>query len=190
MDVQLFQKAWSAVVLRKWLPARVNYFVDGFLLAVLFGFGAYVGHAFVSRDPPVKVLAYNILSFAPNPMRGEQFSYEVTFIRTKWCDTKVNRWFVDSKKRTVPQESVLFSMDTSGGLFHPQKTVTYVWLPITLMSGRTEWCFFAEWKCNWTQNDYFPPGPIIGDEKCLTFWVNNPGVPVEDASLDTPVQDQ
>lgn len=166
-------------MLRRWLPVKVNYFVDGMLL-IIFGLaGTFIGFAFVSRDPPVQVLEYRLQSLTPNPMKGETFDYEAVFIRNRWCETKVNRWFVDSNLRVVVVSPLPYSMRTDG-LFYPQSTINRIEVPTSLPSGPTEWCFRPEWKCNWTQSEYFPPGPIVGLQRCITFWVNNPSKPYEE----------
>lgn len=163
-------------MLRRLLPPRLNAFVDGILLTILLAFGTFVGYAFVSREPPVVVLGYRLASLTPNPLKKETFDYEAIFIRTRWCDTKVNRWFVDSAGRNVMISPIPYSMRTEG-LFYQEAVMNRIELPIMLPSGPTEWCFRPEWKCNWTQSERFPPGPIIGQQKCLTFWVNNPEIP-------------
>jgi hypothetical protein len=169
-------------MLRRWLPVRVNYFVDGVILVLLAGAGTFIGYAFSNREPPVTVLERRLLSLTPNPFLGETFDYETFFVRTKWCETKVNRWFVDSSGAVVSMAPLPYSMRTDG-LFYPQSSKTSVEIPLTLQSGPTEWCFRPEWKCNWTQSEVFPPwpGPILGPQECLTFWVNNPQLPYPEA---------
>lgn len=169
-------------MLRRWLPMKGNYFVDGMLLVIFAATGAFVGFAFVSREPPVQVLEYRLLSLTPNPLKGETFDYEAVFIRNRWCETKVNRWFVDSALSIVSIPALPYSMRTDG-LFYAQSAVNRIKineLAPMLPSGPTEWCFRPEWKCNWTQSEYFPPGPILGSQQCMTFWVNNPERPYEE----------
>lgn len=168
-------------MLRRWVTPKVNYFIDGVVLSIILAFGAFIGFAFVSRDRPVQVLKERqLLSLTPNPLRKETFDYATDFIRTKWCYTKVNRWFVNSNLQVVSVPPLPYSMRTDG-LFYPQSSVTKVEIPISLPSGPTEWCFRPEWKCNWTQSEYFPPGPILGPQECITFWVNNPRIPYSEA---------
>jgi hypothetical protein len=147
------------------------------MLVVFAGIGALIGYAFMDRDPPVQVLSERRLrSLTPNPLLNETLDYETDFIRTKWCQTKVNRWFINSEGKTVMVAPLPYSMRTDG-LFYPQTSVTKINIPVNLPSGPTLWCFRPEWKCNSTQNEIFWPGPIIGNEECITFWVNNPDIP-------------
>jgi hypothetical protein len=168
----------AALMFRKWLSPPANLFVDGVLLALFMAAGTFIGYAFVSREPPVQVLDRQLRSLTPNPQKGETFDYATNFVRIKWCETKVNRWFVDSGGNIVNRDPLPYSMRTDG-LFYPQSSVTKVEIPTTLPSGPTEWCFRPEWKCNWTQQEWMWPGPILGPQECITFWINNPELPYE-----------
>jgi hypothetical protein len=162
---------------RKWIPLRYNYVADVLILSLLAVSGTFIGYAFVSREVPVQVLRRDLNSLVVNPYDvNDTFDYTTYFIRKRWCETKVNRWFVDSSGRIHYVAPLPYSMRTDG-LFYPQESVTKVEVPITIQSGPTEWCFRPEWKCNWTQREWFPVGPILGQQECLTFWVDNPVLP-------------
>lgn len=164
---------------RRWLSPTKNAFADAIVLCFIGAVGTYIGYAFTSRDKPVEVIGRELLTLTPNPHLAETFDYATSFIRKEWCETKVNRWFVDSDGHNQPQPPIPYSMRTDG-LFYPQTNVTHVEIPGYLPSGPTQWCFRPEWKCNWTQNEILPPGPIIGPEECITFWVNNPSKPMHE----------
>ena len=159
---------------RRFVKPSVSYVIDGLVLGMALVAGAMVGYAMLSREPPVQVLGRSLLSLTPHPL--EDFSYTTSFIRTRWCETQVNRWWVDSTGAIVPEPTLPYSMRTDG-LFYQQEARTDARVPYGMPSGPTEWCFRPQWVCNATQQDWMWPGPIVGPQECMTLWVNNPDVP-------------
>lgn len=100
---------------------------------------------------------------------GGLFVYENHFTRFKYCDTRVDRWFIGSDKVVRPIEPLPSSMPTEG-LNQRQMSVAKIKVPLAMPPGLSKSCFQSHWSCTYFQELV----PIDGEPTCLDFTVTPP----------------
>lgn len=130
----------------------------------------------LDRAYPVEVhfRVIETISVAP----GEDFRYLNFFTRHKYCETRVDRWFVGADNVIRPIDPLPAAMPTEG-LNQRQMSQAKIKVPRDMPPGISKSCFRSEWRCNPVQQVW----PLHGPETCITFLVKPHVAPVSGAVL-------
>lgn len=101
---------------------------------------------------------------------GGLFIYENHFTRTRYCNTRVDRWFVGSDKVIRRIDPLPSAMPTEG-LNQRQVSEAKIQVPPQMPPGPSRSCFQSHWQCTPVQRLW----PINGDVTCFDFTVEPPG---------------
>lgn len=149
--------------------AKASRWARAFDVAVLLFAMVGMGQLFLWVDyrPPVKILRRDMQT--PIVEAGGEFRYTNYFVRSKFCETTVRRWFVgaDSVIRVI--DPLPSAMPTEG-LNLPQRSEARIMVPPDLPPGPTRSCFQSTWVCNPIHRIV----PIRGPETCFPFIVAEP----------------
>lgn len=133
----------------------------------------------IDRRVPVTVHQRIIETASIQP--GEEFTYENVFTRNKYCETRVDRWFVGSDDIRREIDPLPAAMPTEG-LNQRQRSTARIRVPRDMPPGASKSCFQSTWQCNPVQVLW----PLRGPETCIDFNVEMP--PLSIWFLELPVR--
>lgn len=122
------------------------------------------------RSVPVQVHFRVIQTISVPP--GGEFRYLNFFTRNRYCDTRVDRWFVGSDNVIRRIDPLPAAMPTEG-LNRRQESQAKIKVPRDMPPGISKSCFQSEWQCNPLQQLW----PLRGPETCLEFLVKQSSAP-------------
>ncbi|MGU3493375.1 hypothetical protein ACLBXM_04965 [Xanthobacteraceae bacterium A53D] len=123
--------------------------------------GAYVGLSALDREPPVIVTDSRVLT--PQVQPGGSLKVEVEILRTRRCETKVDRIVFDSTGARFVLEPVEFT--SAGGGRGEERYANLIPIPRDAAPGPARYRSIATYRCN----PLHRPWPIVGEPREVAF---------------------
>ncbi|MGU3495947.1 hypothetical protein ACLBXM_18045 [Xanthobacteraceae bacterium A53D] len=123
--------------------------------------GAYIGTLIIDREPPVIVTSSQVLT--PQVAPGDALKVEVEILRTRRCETTVDRIVFDAAGARHVLEPVQFS--SAGGGRGEERYANLIPIPKDAAPGPARYRSIATYRCN----PLHQPWPIVGEPREVAF---------------------